>query len=105
MGAYACKTAHDIGQMGAEHSPVSMNLVDDNITKVSEEPIPSRVLGQYPLMKHIRIGEDDVAAVPDFPAQALGCITVIGSCHKTNAGIFPFERVKPPEAGPGQGLW
>ncbi len=51
--------------MGAEHSPVGVALVDDDIAQGAQEGGPAGVAGQYGPVEHVRVGERVVRVLAD----------------------------------------
>ena len=76
--AQAQQAAQDIGQVGAEHAAVGMDLVDDDILQVLEQLDPLGVVGQDAGMQHVRVGDDDVTRLPHGLTGSAGGITVVG---------------------------
>src|SRR5947209_109568 len=73
----ALQPAHHIGNMAAEHAPVHVQLIDNDVFEVLEESNPARVMRQDTGVQHVRVGDDDMAGAPYRPPRRLWCVTVV----------------------------
>ena len=64
--------------MAAEHAAIGMQLVDDDVAQVLEEPRPTCMVRQHAGVKHVRVGENDVGTLPDRFARVLRRVAVVG---------------------------
>ena len=76
--AQAKKPADDVGQVGAEHAAIGVNLVDNDVAQVLKQLDPLGVVRQDARMQHIRIGDDDVTGLADLPSGRRGRVAVVG---------------------------
>ena len=72
------QAAHHVGDLGAEHAAVGVQLVDDHVLQRREEAPPPRVVGQDAGVQHVGIGEHDVARLPDLCAPPRRGVAVVG---------------------------
>src|SRR5207245_2882114 len=73
----AAQPAKNVAQVASENSAVGVQLVEDNVTQIFEEPRPSRVVWQNSRVQHVRIGENDVALFADRFARVGRRVAVI----------------------------
>ena len=100
--ANSFQAPQDIGKVAAKNSPVLMYLVNYNILQVLKKFNPLGMVRQYSGMKHIRVGNNNMAAVPDLQPQARFRVPVICKARKSSpaSGELPqFGRLVP------KGLW
>ncbi len=72
------QTVQDMQNMAAKNALVAVQLVDDHEGQVTEEAVPLAVVGQQPLMEHVRVGEQDVGWFPpEFCAHGFRGVTVV----------------------------
>jgi len=81
--ADSLEAVDQVGQVAAVNSPIVMQFVDNDIAQVLEVFGPARVMRQDPAVQHVRVGQDNVGALPDGLARFLGSIAVI--CEGANA--------------------
>jgi hypothetical protein len=63
--------------MRAEHAPVGVQLVDDDVAEVLEEHRPLRVMGQDAGVQHVGIGQHHVGARAHRPPRVLRRVAVV----------------------------
>lgn len=80
--------------MGPEDSSVCVHLVDGDDAEGFEEFGPICVVGQDGHVKHIGIGEDDVAQVSDWRAVALRRIAIVSRDSDGELFSHGFETPK-----------
>ena len=97
QGATFLQAAHDIGDIGSEHAAIGVHLVNNNHAQVGEESPPAAVIRENALVQHVGVGENDVAPVADFSAQALRRVTIIRPCHKSDTQTLLVECIQPPQ--------
>ena len=78
MPADALQAAQHVGEVAAEHAPVGVQFVDDDVAEVLEEPRPSRVVRQHAGMEHVGIAEDDVGAGANRAPRVGRRVAVVG---------------------------
>ena len=76
--ANALQAADDVGQVGAENAPVSVNFVNDHIAQVFKELYPLGVMGQNALMQHVGVGHHHVSRLANGRACGGGGVPVVG---------------------------
>jgi len=59
--ANALKPPDHIRDMTPENTAIGVQLVDDHVLEVFEEPVPAGVMGKNAGVEHVGIGDDDVA--------------------------------------------
>ena len=64
--------------MAAEDAAVRVELVDDDVAQVLEEPDPLRVVRQDPRVEHVRVRQHHVGAGPDGAPRVLRGVPVVG---------------------------
>ena len=52
-----------VGEVRAEDAAVGVELVDDDVAQILEEPHPAGVVRQHTRMQHLGVGDDDVPGV------------------------------------------
>lgn len=62
-GAQAAQSAHHLGDVGAEDTPVGVALVDDDEAQGAQEGGPAGVGRKYPAMQHVGVGQDVVGVL------------------------------------------
>ncbi len=76
---HAPEPTQDQCDVRAEHTPVGVAFVDDDVPQAPPQPDPSRVGGQQRQVQHVGIGEDP-ARVPARPLPDLGGgVSVVGA--------------------------
>ena len=76
--ADSLQTPEEVGQVATEHAAVGVQLVDDHVLQVLEDPRPLRVVGEDPLVQHVGVRQDDVCARPNRRANILRRVPIIG---------------------------
>jgi len=100
--ADALEATQDVGQVGAEHPAIGVELVDHDVAKVLEEVRPLRVVRQNPRVQHVGIGQHEVGARPHGPPCVLGRVAVVG--EHPHLGQRPRQRLELGQLILGQGL-
>ena len=71
------------GDLRAKDAAIGVRLVDDHEAQITKEATPDRVVGQDAQMQHVRVGEDDLAALPQPAAAAVRGVAIVGAhCHR-----------------------
>ena len=76
--AQAHQPSQDVGQVGAEHAAIGVNLVNDDVAQVLEQLDPLGVMGQDAGVEHVRVGHHDVPCLPHRPPGRAGGVPVVG---------------------------
>ena len=76
--AQAQQAAEHVGQMASEHAAVGVQLVDDDVFEIFKQLDPSGMVGENVGVQHVRVGDHDVARLPDGLARGGLGIAVIG---------------------------
>ena len=72
------QAANDVGQVGAEHAAVDVQLVDHHEAQSLEELAPLGVMRQHARVQHVRIGDDDAAPFADRAPHGCRRVAVVG---------------------------
>jgi hypothetical protein len=83
----AKQAAHDVGEVRAEYTAVGVQLVDDDILQIREQPRPRGVVRHDARMKHVRVGEQKSGPLPRGAARVDGGVAVIGDGANTELGV------------------
>ncbi len=78
VAADAQEPPEHVRQVAPEHAAVRVELVDDDVAKVLEEPDPLRVVRQDPRVEHVGVRQHHVGAGPDGAPGVLGRVPVVG---------------------------
>ena len=79
--------AQHVRHVGAEHPPVGVQLVDHHVTQLLEELRPLGMVGEDPLVQHVGVGDDHVAARAHGLARVARRVPVEGEgAHAEPAG-------------------
>ena len=82
MGRDPSESLHEHGHVRAEHPPIGVGFVDDDVAQPPEEPRPPGVIGQHPVMEHVRVAQDHVSVFTDPAAlTGVGVPVVGGGAH------------------------
>ena len=76
--AQAHQPAEHVRQVAAEHTPVGMDLVNDDIAQVLKQFDPLGMMRQDAGVQHVRVGNHDMAGLPHGLAGSGGRVPVIG---------------------------
>ena len=82
----SCDTAQaakDITQMTAENAPVSVQLVEDDVAQILEQPRPARVVREDAGVQHVGIRQDHVAFFANGFSRVGGRVTIVGKNAET----------------------
>ena len=74
--------AQHVRDVGPEHAPVGVGLVDDHPPEAGEEVAPALVVGQDAHVEHVGVGEDQVRATPDLRAVVARGVAVVDRVAK-----------------------
>ena len=77
-GGHPLEAAHQVGQVGAEHPPVGVDLVQHDVAQALEELDPLGVVGQHPRVQHVRVGDHHPPLLARRDADRLGGVAVVG---------------------------
>ena len=69
--------ADHVGEVRAEHAPVVMEFVEDDVPEVLEEAEPLRVMRKDRRVQHVRVRDHDVAGRADRPPGIGGRVAVV----------------------------
>ena len=67
-----------VGQVGAEHAAVDVELINHDVLEVREELLPLRVVGKNSGVEHVGIRDHDVALSADRLPGVVGGVPVVG---------------------------
>ncbi len=79
MAADSVQAADDVRDVGAEDPAICVDLVDDYVAEVAEEPAPSAVVWEDTLVEHVGVREDDARLAPQLSARGLRSVAVVGA--------------------------
>ena len=74
----AHQAAKHVGQVASEHAAVGVQLVDDDIFEIFKQLDPPGMVREDVGVQHVRVGDHDVASLPDGLARGGLGIAVIG---------------------------
>jgi len=75
--------AQHVGDVRSENAPVGVDFVDNHVLQGFEELRPLGVVGQDPLVQHVRVRHHDVAIEPDGLALVPGRVAIECGCADT----------------------
>ena len=81
VGREPAQAPDDVGAMATEHPSQVVHLVDHHMAQAGQEPAPQAVIGEDPVVQHVRVGQDDIGAPPDPGALFSGKVAVVGGYH------------------------
>ena len=67
-----------VRQVAAEHAPVGVKLVDDDVAEVLEQVHPLGVMRQDPRVEHVRVGQHEVGPRAHRAPRVLRRVPVVG---------------------------
>ena len=76
--AQAHQAAKHVGQMASEYAAVGVQFVDDDVFEIFKQLDPSGMVGEDVGVQHVRVGDHDVARLPDGLARGGLGIAVVG---------------------------
>lgn len=92
---HAPQPPHHVRHVRTEHATIGVRLVDHDVLQALEELRPLRVMRQHALMKHVRIGNDDIATGAHGLAGVTGCVAVEGiGPHPKVACLVKFHQLR-----------
>ena len=78
VGADPEQPPQHVGDVPAEHAPIGVELVDDDVAELLEEQEPLGVMGQDRGIEHVRVGRDDLPRAPDRRPDRCRRVAVVG---------------------------
>ena len=67
----------DVRDVRAEHAPVHVRLVDDDVAEVREHVAPAVVVGEDADVEHVRVRQHEVRPLADLPAALARRVAVV----------------------------
>ena len=87
----AVEPSQHICEVTPENAAVGVKLIQDDVTQILEYPRPPRVVRQNPGVQHVRIRQDDVAALADGLARVRSRIAIVG--ERAKAIVEPLGEI------------
>ncbi|CAB4776278.1 unannotated protein [freshwater metagenome] len=81
--AQAPQAAQHVREVGSEHAPEHVHLVDDHEPQPHEERRPARMVGQQPAVQHLGVGEHHVGLIARVGALVRRRVAVVDRSANT----------------------
>ena len=91
-GGGPAQPAQHVADMGAEDAAVHVRLIDHDEGQIGKEVPPRGVVRQDPDVQHVRVGDDEVAALADRRALVARGVAVIDRGADLLAQAEPVQR-------------
>ena len=104
VGAQPQEPPQHVGDVGAEHAAVRVQLVDDDDPQLLEQLEPLGVVGEDRRVEHVRVRHHDLPGLADRRADRRGRVAVVAGRRDLEAGV-PDELRRTPPPGPGRAPW
>jgi hypothetical protein len=93
MGAQPSQPPHDQRDVGAEHAPIDVRLIQYDIAQPRQDPLPARMVRQQRAMEQIGVRQNDMRPGAQTVARRTRRIAIQGRCRKRRTACC-FERRK-----------
>ncbi len=93
VAADALKAPQDLSHVTSEDPPVGVQLVDDDEAKALPERLPLGVVGKQGVMKHVRVGEQNVRRIlADLRSLIRGGVAVVNAGAENDGALKAGEE-------------
>ncbi len=83
----AQQATHHVGEVRAEDAAIRVQLVDDDVLQVGEEPRPPRMVRHDAGMQHVGVGEKHTGALTRNSARIVGSVAIVRDRPDLQIGI------------------